>query len=306
MEPLRRIHRLWNWLPAFRAVAETEHLPTASEMLAVSPSALSRSIKLIEDDIGEPLFEREGRALRLNEAGQVFLAAVREAMRRVHDGIGEIDRSRFIGSLQIGSAGLMNTAFVPELIGTLRRDHPDLLPTVTNVSVVEETMHLLTGRVDVSFTSWGQRHDATELVVLGRAPNGVWCGPGHALHGRERVDIAEMLEHEFAGPLPDEHGRTREGWPPEHARKISVHTQTMHMGLELCARGGHLAVLPDVVAHARGDLWRLPFDALPSTPLFARKRVQVGPPGKAELCIEAMQAVVAAAVPPADQNDAEL
>ena len=42
------VERIWNWLPAFRAVAETEHLPTASDLLHVTPSALSRTIRLLE------------------------------------------------------------------------------------------------------------------------------------------------------------------------------------------------------------------------------------------------------------------
>ena len=55
MEHLRRLYRVWNWLPAFRAVAETEHLPTASEMLGLTPSALSRAIKQLEDELVELL-----------------------------------------------------------------------------------------------------------------------------------------------------------------------------------------------------------------------------------------------------------
>ncbi len=58
MERLRRVASFWNWLPAFRAVAETEHLPTAAEALFVSPSALSRAIRLLEKDVGQPLFRR--------------------------------------------------------------------------------------------------------------------------------------------------------------------------------------------------------------------------------------------------------
>ena len=56
-----RVSQLWSWLPAFRTVAETEHLPTAARMLELSPSALSRSVKQLEDSLGRPLFTREGR-----------------------------------------------------------------------------------------------------------------------------------------------------------------------------------------------------------------------------------------------------
>ena len=45
---LLRLLELWSWLPAFRFVAETEHLPTASDLLYTSPSALSRTVKQLE------------------------------------------------------------------------------------------------------------------------------------------------------------------------------------------------------------------------------------------------------------------
>jgi hypothetical protein len=43
---LRRVAQLWNWLPGFRAVAEHEHVHKAAHTLGISPSALSRTVKL--------------------------------------------------------------------------------------------------------------------------------------------------------------------------------------------------------------------------------------------------------------------
>ena len=60
MKLAQRVSQVWNWLPAFRAVAESEHLPTASKEANLSASALSRAVKLLEDDLGVSLFVREG------------------------------------------------------------------------------------------------------------------------------------------------------------------------------------------------------------------------------------------------------
>ncbi len=86
--PQRRQAALWGWLPAFRATAETGSLSAAARMLEVSPSAVSRSLKLLEEEIGEALFDRvEGSALRLNPAGVKLFTQVRTAMRLVDDGL---------------------------------------------------------------------------------------------------------------------------------------------------------------------------------------------------------------------------
>ncbi|MDH4050111.1 MAG: LysR family transcriptional regulator [Rubrivivax sp.] len=60
-------------LHAFWAVAKEGHLTRAAERLHVSPSALSTQIRQLEETLGQPLFERQARALRLTEAGRVAL-----------------------------------------------------------------------------------------------------------------------------------------------------------------------------------------------------------------------------------------
>jgi LysR family transcriptional activator of nhaA len=58
----------------FWAVAREGHLTRAAGQLNVSQSALSAQIKQLEDQLGQPLFTRQGRALQLTEAGRVALA----------------------------------------------------------------------------------------------------------------------------------------------------------------------------------------------------------------------------------------
>ncbi len=86
--PMRRIAALWDWLPAFRAVAETENLRRAASYLALSPPALSRTLKLLEDAAGQALFVRDGRKLALTAEGRKLLVAVRWAMRSIDDALG--------------------------------------------------------------------------------------------------------------------------------------------------------------------------------------------------------------------------
>ncbi len=83
----RRLRDFWDYLPAFRAIAEAEHLPTAARAIGLSPPALSRTLRLLEHQLGHPLFDRVGRALRLNAAGRELMVAVRGAMRTLDDGV---------------------------------------------------------------------------------------------------------------------------------------------------------------------------------------------------------------------------
>src|SRR5262245_9460417 len=91
MPRFRRVADVWNWLPAFRAVAEHESIHAAAAALCLSPSALSRTVRLLEDALGVRLFERLGNRLKLTSIGEQLLSIARDAMRRVDDGLSGTD-----------------------------------------------------------------------------------------------------------------------------------------------------------------------------------------------------------------------
>jgi len=63
----------YHHLRYFWAIANEGGLTRAAKLLNVSPSSLSVQLKSLEEQLGQPLFERDGRALRLTEAGRVAL-----------------------------------------------------------------------------------------------------------------------------------------------------------------------------------------------------------------------------------------
>ena len=63
-------------LQYFKTVATMQHMTRAAEVLSISQPALSKSIANIEQVLGVPLFDREGRSIYLNRFGQLFLQSV--------------------------------------------------------------------------------------------------------------------------------------------------------------------------------------------------------------------------------------
>lgn len=295
MDRIRRVNRLWSWLPAFRAVAETEHLPSASELLGVSPSALSRTIKQVEEDVGRPLFDREGRQLRLNADGHAFLRSVRDAMRRVHDGLGELDGGNLDGLVRIALVGPVGLVFAPALLEGLSARHPRLEPALVGLSPGEETPALLRGAVDVAFSSAAVEHDNTEVERLGQLRTAVFCGPGHPLYDAPNPTRAQILEHGFACVCKEGRAQALDAWPVGVERRIGVRLPSLEMALRLCLRGDYLAALPEGVNAEHPQLRRLPMGGLPSVPVFSCRREQISAPAKAEACIAVMRRVLAEA-----------
>ena len=64
----------------FGAVARWESINKAAAELGITQPALSRQIRLLENELGRPLFLRHGRGVVLTDAGASFLAKSKEAL----------------------------------------------------------------------------------------------------------------------------------------------------------------------------------------------------------------------------------
>ena len=300
MERLRRVSQLWSWLPAFRAVGETQHLPTAAKHLRVTAPALSRAVRLLEQNVGQPLFRRTGRRIELNDAGEKLLAAVRHAMRLVHEGVLLVRSEQLEGPVYVCSAGAITTAHVIPALEELRKEHPELVPTVQTVQPLEAVPMVLRGATDVIFHSTTLVHPGLITVHLGDESCGIYCGPGHPLFRKRKVDLDALLEHAFVAPPPDVYGDTLEGWPTEIPRRVGMHVDQMRVGCEVCASGLLLAVLPDVIAKSfgRASLRRLPVDLIRPTHLFATYRPPLELESRADAVVAAVQQHLAREVSP--------
>jgi LysR family glycine cleavage system transcriptional activator len=74
-------------LPAFRAVARLANLRAAADELHLTHSAVSQQIKLLEEQLGFQLFDRPGRRIVLNAAGEALLRAIEPALAQIDDGM---------------------------------------------------------------------------------------------------------------------------------------------------------------------------------------------------------------------------
>ena len=93
-------------LKMFCAVAETGGLVTAGRKLHLTPSALSHSLKALETDLGCRLFERVGKRMVLNQAGEQLLAQVRGPLAALESAANGIKRLAKWGQtrLRIGAS----------------------------------------------------------------------------------------------------------------------------------------------------------------------------------------------------------
>lgn len=290
LAPFRRTASFWNWLPAFRAVAEWGGVLRAARTLRTSASSLSRAVRLLEDAVGEALFRREGRVLVLTPAGEELLAATRFAMRSVDDA--SSGGAALRGPLRVASTSrLAVMRLLPALAG-VRRRHPSVVVSVSSLAYAGVAQALLTARVDVAITHARVDHAELESVALAPAECAVFCGPSHPLWRTPSASVGRVLRHAFAAPDGDSPGPPADGWPDHLPRMVALRSSVIDPGIDACVRGELLAVLPfeAVAAYApTARLRALRSIPIPSTSLFAvRRRGLTARPVVADLLMAAL------------------
>jgi LysR family glycine cleavage system transcriptional activator len=136
-----------NTLPAFVAAAQLQSLRAAADALHLTHSAVSQQIAALEERLGFPLFDRRGRRIVLNAAGEALLGSVAPALQRVQEGVqaatvaargaGQTLRLTIIPSFA-------ERWFLPRL-ARWRERHPDILldidPSSELVDLVRDGFH---------------------------------------------------------------------------------------------------------------------------------------------------------------------
>jgi len=115
-----------NALRAFEAAARLQSISRAAEELSVTHGAVSRQIRLLEDDLGVALFSKEGRGVKLTDDGARLRDVASDAFERLRGVCGELKRQRDDAPFVLGCPGsLLARWFIPRL-DRLNRELPDL------------------------------------------------------------------------------------------------------------------------------------------------------------------------------------
>ncbi|WP_341321641.1 LysR family transcriptional regulator [Solibacillus sp. FSL H8-0523] len=138
-------------LQYFKTVATMQHMTRAAEVLAISQPALSKSIASIEQQLGVPLFSREGRSIYLNRFGELFLQSVDiilEEYERIREEFEDIIRPGS-GEVSFGFIHTLGMEVVPELIAATTKQFPNMQFSLTQATSLNLLKRLEEGAIDL-------------------------------------------------------------------------------------------------------------------------------------------------------------
>ena len=187
-------------LRCFLAVAEELHFARAAERLHIEQSPLSRTIKELEEDLGEQLFIRTSRSTRLTRAGKLLLEHVPRvfaALQQSRDSV-KAAVNGFHGQLRIVLSDGITPSRLPALLALCRLEEPEVDIRLFQVPLSQQIKGLQDDLYDVGLAQ-------SDEVGEGIAAEAVWSDPlmvavpaRHPLLKHKRIPLDEVLQFPLA------------------------------------------------------------------------------------------------------------
>ena len=139
-------------LQLFMKLAETLHYTRTSHLMAISPSALSRTIQRMEDQVGQMLFFRDNRGVILTPAGQIFREYARSVLdlwQTMQNDLSE-DDNEVRGELTVYSSVTGCYTILPELLRSCRERFPGIHIVLKTGSAADAVSAVVNGITDLS------------------------------------------------------------------------------------------------------------------------------------------------------------
>ncbi|MDD3346694.1 LysR family transcriptional regulator [Oscillibacter sp.] len=139
----------------FKEVAETGNISVAAKNLYISQSAVSQSVKQLENALQARLFARSPRGVTLTGEGQMLYQYVRSALGLIATGEDKLSQAQqlLLGTLVIGASDTVTSFFLTQYLDAFHRQHPGIRLKIVSGRSAKVLSMLRSGAVDIAFAS---------------------------------------------------------------------------------------------------------------------------------------------------------
>lgn len=114
----------------FRVIARTENISRAAEQLFIAQPSLSQMLKRLEEEIGMPLFDRNGKKIVLNGAGKIFLKYADEVCQALENAESELREYSGAEIMDVNISVESASLLIPDIIGRIGKAFPRIMPHI--------------------------------------------------------------------------------------------------------------------------------------------------------------------------------
>ncbi|WP_347038416.1 LysR family transcriptional regulator [Glutamicibacter halophytocola] len=185
------------------AVVEGGSVTAAADELFYTPSGVSRQLRKLEEEVGQPLLRRRARGMVPTDAGHVLAGHARSILRQMDAAIADLDQLAGLksGGLSLGTFPTLGGSFLPLVISKFRKLYPSIKLDVRSTRL-QELMGLLSrGEISLGLLweyEWMPLDRADfELTTLFTEPTVLVVGADHPLAQFEEVDMAATASEQW-------------------------------------------------------------------------------------------------------------
>jgi LysR family transcriptional regulator, low CO2-responsive transcriptional regulator len=257
-------------LEIFLCIAEEKSFSRAAEKMLRTQPALSIAIKRLEEELGEPLFDRSSKSGTLTEAGRILLSYAQRMINmrdEAKEAISEL-RGMFRGRLTIGANESTSLYLLPKLLLEYRRRHPQIKIEVFRNISEKIPSEVLERNLDFGFLSYDPMHPSLQSIEVHRDELVLVVPPNHHLAGRKQVAVKDLGNEQFVAHNVKTPSRTRIFDFFAHHRtplNICIELATLETIKEFVKLDVGLAILPRLAVEEEiksGELIEVPIKGM--------------------------------------------
>jgi len=175
-------------LHTFITISDTGSFTRAAEEVHRTQSAVSMQMRRLEERIGKPLFEKDGRGNRLTEEGERLLGYARRLLHLNRETLAAFDDRALEGTIRIGTPDDYADRFLPEIMGRFARSNPRVELSVVCEPTVNLAELVRRGHLDIALVTQCEDVRPTEIV---RQEPLLWVtSASHSVHEADVLPLA--------------------------------------------------------------------------------------------------------------------
>jgi LysR family transcriptional regulator, benzoate and cis,cis-muconate-responsive activator of ben and cat genes len=210
----------------FVAVAEEANISRAAQKMFLTQSALSRQIKVLEEEIGQCLFERQAHSIRLTPPGEALLRDARDLLQRADQILDRVRAAAHGVRLRVGYAPSLASGLLSIAVENFAQKHPTAHVELFDLSTKEMLTGLENDSLDVALTAGVDRDKrGLKWTPLTRVTWKLAVNSNHPMARQTSVTPSEVA----LGPLLvfcqrdyPEYWNTVTSWLREHGQRSAI------------------------------------------------------------------------------------
>jgi LysR family transcriptional regulator, repressor for citA len=239
----------FTWLNTFITAAECENFRKTSEILHISQPSVTVHIKLLESEVGVPLFFREGRRVKLTLEGRRYLKHAKELIKVYQQGLEDLNtfQQGYQSKLCIGISPLIADTILPSVLKRYVKEHPEVEISIKIFDSIEIEGAVLNEEVDLGLSCLSSSNSEItsrmlykDKVVLVAPHDGIDFEAAPPLDEKDVLLSSYLLTHNHPGYWDELSKLVKKVYPGVRMMKVSQ----IHITKRFIAEGLGISFLP--------------------------------------------------------------